>query len=105
MEIYEVTKTEEKGSETVRIILNLPEVGLTNLNDLSELINGEVTSNKNFIIDFKNVNAINSSGLGILIACLKKIKDAGGKLTLENLNSKIMNIFKITKLDLVFDIR
>ena len=105
MELYEVSKTEEKGAETVRIVLNLPEVGLTNLNDLSELINSEVSSNKNFVIDFKNVTAINSSGLGILIACLKKIKDASGKLTLENLNSKILNIFKITKLDLVFDIR
>ena len=105
MEIYEVTKTEEKGAEIVRIVLNLPEVGLTNLNDLSDLINGEISTDKNFVIDFKNVTAINSSGLGILIACLKRIKDAGGKLSLENLNSKILNIFKITKLDLVFDIR
>ncbi|CAN5582976.1 hypothetical protein BH10BAC5_BH10BAC5_06220 [soil metagenome] len=105
MDLFEVSKTEEMGAETIRIVLNLPEVGLTNLNDLSTLINGEVSSNKSFAIDFKNVNAINSSGLGILIACLKKIKDSGGKLTLENLNNKILNIFKITKLDLIFDIK
>jgi anti-anti-sigma factor len=52
----------------------------------------------------KNINVINSSGLGVLISCLSKIKSRDGLLKLLNLNAKIFNIFKITKLNLVFDI-
>ena len=81
------------------------ELGLTNMNILKEFVDKEIEGNNKYIgIDLKNVNIINSSGLGILISLLKKIKAAGGNLKLLNTNEKLLNIFKITKLNLVFEI-
>jgi anti-sigma B factor antagonist len=81
------------------------EIGLTNLADLKDLIEKEINpGNINIAIDIKNVTVINSSGLGILIGCMKRVKNARGNFKILNPQEKIMNLFKITKLNLVFDI-
>ena len=91
------------NNDTLDILINDDSIGLTNLNDLSGIVSAELGSDcKTINIDFKNVNSINSSGLGILIACLKKAKSMGKDLKLVNLNDKVLNVFKITKLDTVF---
>lgn len=85
--------------------LDESEIGLTNLADLKDSIEKEtVSGNINIAIDLKNVMVINSSGLGILIGCMKRVKSTGGLFRILNPQDKIMNLFKITKLNLVFDI-
>jgi anti-sigma B factor antagonist len=103
----ELQKTnKEFESQTYSVIeISEDELGLTSMNVLKEFINKEIEGNNKYIgIDLKNVNIINSSGLGILISLLKIIKAAGGNLKLLNANEKLLNIFKITKLNLVFEI-
>lgn len=81
------------------------EVGLTNLNDLKEEIISSLDSGSlNIAVDLKNVSVINSSGLGILIGCMNRVKSAKGNFKILNPTDKIENLFKITKLNLVFDI-
>jgi|WetSurMetagenome_2_1015567.scaffolds.fasta_scaffold10868_2 anti-sigma B factor antagonist len=81
------------------------EIGLTNLNDLKDEIAKELNiGNLNIAIDLKNVLVINSSGLGILIGCMNRVKTAKGAFKILNPQDKIVNLFKITKLNLVFDI-
>jgi len=59
---------------------------------------------KKFIIDLSNVNIMNSSGLGTLIASLSTIKKNGGFLRIAGANSKIQNLFNVTKLNTVFEL-
>ncbi|MBK8551531.1 MAG: STAS domain-containing protein [Ignavibacteria bacterium] len=81
-------------------------VGLNQFNTLSDLVSDEMKEGiKSFTFDLSRLNTINSSGLGILISCLKKVKDSGGSLKIINVNEKILNIFKLTKLDNVFEIK
>jgi anti-sigma B factor antagonist len=88
---------------SLSILIKEDSIGLTDLHDLNNIVNSELNDDCNEVeIDFVNVNSINSSGLGILIACLKKVNSTGKKLKLVNLNDKILNVFKITKLDTVF---
>ena len=56
------------------------------------------------VIDFTNVQFLSSSVLGLLIRISKKIYEQSGQLRLCNINPKIFGIFKITRLDKVFDI-
>ncbi|MBS1494401.1 MAG: STAS domain-containing protein [Bacteroidetes bacterium] len=99
METFE--KTYNNGS--LSILIKDDSIGLTNLNDLNTIVNSELNTDcKDIEIDFSNVNSINSSGLGILIACYKKVKSVNKDLRLVNLNDKILNVFRITKLDSVF---
>jgi anti-sigma B factor antagonist len=81
------------------------EIGLTNLNDLKDEISSALNSGHlNVAVNLKNVNVINSSGLGILIGCMNRVKSVKGNFKILNPQDKIENLFKITKLNLVFDI-
>ncbi|ARN57573.1 STAS domain-containing protein [Sedimentisphaera salicampi] len=57
------------------------------------------------IIDFSRVEHLSSSALGVLIRINSEIKKQGGFLSLCGINKRILEIFKITKLDQVFTIR
>ncbi|MCI5675648.1 MAG: STAS domain-containing protein [Ezakiella sp.] len=57
------------------------------------------------VLDFKDVDFIDSTGLGILIAVRKEAENDGNKVTIENVNSKIKKIFVITELDQVFEVK
>ncbi|MHC5060742.1 MAG: STAS domain-containing protein [Planctomycetota bacterium] len=58
----------------------------------------------NLVIDFSNIKFLTSAVLGILIRVSKKIYESDGQLKLCSINSKILEIFKVTRLDRIFDI-
>jgi anti-sigma B factor antagonist len=71
------------------------------LNDeIQKLIGG---GTKRFIVDMKSVEHINSSGLGILIASLNAVRQAGGDLKIANASSRVLDLLKITKLNQIFE--
>ena len=57
----------------------------------------------NVVVDMKNVNWMNSSGLGILIGGLTTMRNNGGDLRLANVTERIKSLLMITKLITVFD--
>jgi anti-sigma B factor antagonist len=57
-----------------------------------------------FILDFASVDYLSSSALGMLISLQKKVALKGGHLKLSGIKDSIMEVFRITKLDEVFDI-
>jgi anti-sigma B factor antagonist len=58
----------------------------------------------NLILDFGNVQYLSSAVLGLLIRISKRIYESEGQLRLCNINPKIYEIFKITRLTKTFDI-
>jgi len=58
----------------------------------------------NLILDFRNVRFLSSAVLGLLIRVSKKIYERDGQLRLCNIDPRIHEIFKITRLTKVFDI-
>ncbi len=56
------------------------------------------------ILDFGRVKFLSSAVLGLLIRVSKRIYEREGQLRLCNLNPKIYEIFKITRLTKTFDI-
>ena len=58
----------------------------------------------NLILDFGNVRFLSSAVLGLLIRISKRIYEHDGQLILCNINPKIFEIFKITRLNKIFDI-
>jgi anti-sigma B factor antagonist len=56
------------------------------------------------ILDFTNVEYLSSAALGKLITMDKKVKASGGKLRLCSIRSDIKEVFKITRLDKLFQI-
>ncbi|MEL6821674.1 MAG: STAS domain-containing protein [Calditrichota bacterium] len=58
---------------------------------------------KKVVIDIKGVKWMNSSGLGVLMACMSSLQQADGKLKLASVTEKVKSILIITKLVEVFD--
>ena len=62
------------------------------------------TEQISLILDFGNVRFLSSAVLGLLIRISKRIYEHNGRLKLCNINPKIYEIFKITRLTKTFDI-
>lgn len=60
---------------------------------------------KKIILNLALVDYIDSSGVGELVACYTAVRNAGGELKLLNLTQKVRDIFYVTKLFTVFDVR
>lgn len=56
------------------------------------------------IVDLKNVDFMDSSGLGALIFGLREIKHRRGELKVSGLSKHVNSMFKITRLNKIFKI-
>ena len=76
------------------------------INALQESIMSVIDQSEkiNLILDFGNVKFLSSAVLGLLIRISKRIYESEGHLRLCNINPKIYEIFKITRLTKTFDI-
>ncbi len=54
------------------------------------------------VVNLSSVDYLDSTGLGVLIGGLKRLKEQGGSLILICPNAKITRIFEITGLDKIF---
>ena len=72
---------------------------------LRELITQAVDSGKtNILLDLGGVTAIDSSGIGEMVACYTTVTKRGGRLKLMHLSPKITDILQVTQLITVFDV-
>lgn len=58
----------------------------------------------NLVLDFSEVEFLSSAMLGVLIRISRRVYESNGKLAFCCINSKIFQIFKITRLNKIFDI-
>ena len=59
---------------------------------------------KNVVISLESVDFMDSSGLGTLIAMLKRVSERGGDLKIACLSKKVRMVFEITRAYKVFEI-
>jgi anti-sigma B factor antagonist len=54
------------------------------------------------VIDVENVEFLDSTGVGVLVGALKKVRSGGGTLDIVCTQPRLLKIFDITGLDKVF---
>lgn len=54
------------------------------------------------VVDMDKVGFIDSSGLGVLVGALRRVREAGGDLRVVCSRESVIKIFRITGLDKVF---
>ena len=64
----------------------------------------EQQTNPRILINFENVEHLSSAALGTLITINNKVRQKGGQLRLANIDSKIYEVFVITKLNKLFQV-
>jgi anti-sigma B factor antagonist len=59
---------------------------------------------RNVLLNLAEVDYIDSTGLGALVVCFTTLRRQGGKLKLENLNRRNIELLVFTKLTTVFEL-
>jgi len=65
----------------------------------------EQEDHRSILLNFATVEFLSSAALGKLITLDRKVKSHKGKLKMSNIRPEILDVFQITKLNKVFDIR
>lgn len=98
--------TKETIDNILVIVIENKEANLSKAEQFKELMLQEIERGaRQLIISFKNVEYLDSSFLGALVAVLKKLLPLNGKLVITELNEDILNLFTLTRLDKIFTLR
>jgi len=71
-----------------------------------ELIKTSIEAgNKKVLFNLSEMKFINSTGLGMLLTAVSKVRNSGGELALCSLPEQMKKLLQITKLESIFNIR
>lgn len=91
------TQTLDNGIEVIRPARRLNMVSAPRLSAaVAELI---ASGRARIVIDLSETEFIDSSGLGALVSCLKKARQAGGDLRIAGPSEQARTVFRLTNLD------
>ncbi len=98
---------EEIGDVTVAKFVDKKILDETNIQIIGNQMFGLVDEDgrRKIVLDFSNVEYLSSAALGKLITMDKKVKAAKGKLRLCCIRPEIYEVFEITRLNKIFDIK
>lgn len=92
-------------NDVLVIVIENKEANLSKAENFKELVLEDISNGaRNLVISFKNVEYLDSSFLGALVAVLKNLLPLKGKLVLTDLNEDILNLFVLTRLDKIFNL-
>lgn len=66
------------------------------------LVDAAEGGQKRLIVDVQSVDFLDSTGLGVLVGALKRVRSEDGSLDIVCTHERILKIFEITGLDKVF---
>lgn len=90
-----------KGTDMEKIVLH-GDIDLYNVTELKEQLQN--CQAENILIDAADLQYIDSTGLGVLVSSLNKLKEKNGSIRITGLKPHIYKIFALTSLDKIFDI-
>ena len=65
----------------------------------------DISALKEIVLDFSGVTFIGSAGIGKLLLLYKNVVVHGGIITIENMSKDIYTMFKVVKLDKIFNLK
>src|SRR5437660_11613469 len=99
-------EVEEIGDVTVVNFIDRKILDEQNIQIIGEQLFGLVEEGRRkMLLNFGNVEYLSSAALGKLITLNKKLQTAGGRLILCNIHPQIYEVFEITKLNKLLNIR
>ena len=90
----------EDNLQTIKLIGDLD---VYSEDDFKTFIDEEVDPNKDITIDLKDLEYLDSTGLGMFMNIYKMVNDNGKDIKIINAKDNIQKLFKITDLTDLFD--
>jgi anti-sigma B factor antagonist len=63
-----------------------------------------IEAHPKLVLDLSTLRFVDSSGLGALISCLRKVNAKGGDLKLSGMSRQVRAVFELVRMHRVFDI-
>ncbi len=71
---------------------------------LRETVKGLLAQDPKVVMNMRDVNFIDSGGLGTLVSLFTSARNAGGAVKLASLNQRVGDLLQITKLFTIFEV-
>lgn len=99
-------KVTEENNIVIVSFLDVAFLDETSIKELGDELEGVVNKKPgiHLVINFSNIDYLSSAVLGRLAKIHKLVKKNGGLLKLCSIKNNILQVFKITKLDKIFEI-
>lgn len=75
-----------------------------NTEEFKSAIQPFLTQAECIVFDLSEVDFLDSSGLGIFLSCMRRVKACGGELKLCALQSTLQSLFEMVKMNRVIDV-
>lgn len=94
-----------RDKEGIKILDLSGKLAVGGASDLRERVNAETAAGSlQQLLNLKEVEYIDSTGLGTMVICHMAVQKAGGTLKLVNLNRRNLELVLLTKLSTIFHI-
>jgi len=96
----------QDDGQSVRVAVNGPitQREVSPLHEPLQELLGPGAYGRTVRLDLSGANVLDSSGVGWLLTCHKRMREAGGRLTLAAPHPIVSNVLRVLKLDKVFEI-
>ncbi len=97
---------EPRGDVTIVSFMDKKILDEANIQEIGDELTQLVTKDHRIklLLNFENVEYLSSAALGKLISLHKRVREHSGQLKLCSIRPEIYEVFKITKLNLLFEI-
>ena len=92
------------GQDVLVLELRVENLDAGNVRDFKEAALALIQSRQRVVLDLSGVKFIDSSGLGALIACLRKLNEQRGDFRLCQLSRTVRALFELMRMHRVFGI-
>jgi anti-sigma B factor antagonist len=97
--------TSEDVDDRTRVLAASGEVHVSTAPELAEELDAALSAGRTrIVLDFSDVEFIDSTGLSVLLNALRRLGRVDGALSLVCTNPTVLRLFEITRLDATFDI-
>jgi anti-sigma B factor antagonist len=94
----------ERMGDIAIALLSVEELDASNAGEFKRDIAPLLEENMKIVLDLSRLRFCDSSGLGALISCLRKVNANGGDLKLCALSKPVRALFELVRMHKVFDI-
>ena len=94
----------EKLGDVAVAVIDVEEIDAGNSGELKRDITPILQANRKIVIDLERVRFVDSSGLGVILSCLRYQEAQGGHLKLCSMSKPVRTAFELVRMHRVFDI-
>ncbi|BBM86918.1 STAS domain-containing protein [Candidatus Uabimicrobium amorphum] len=94
---------EEKQGMAV-IVINEEVLDVSNSREFKNELKQHLQKYNKLIFDMNKLNFVDSSGIGVLLFCLREVNKCGGDLKMFGVGRQVMALFELIRMQKVFSI-